>query len=100
MTERERLIELLHQANYGAYNHTLEDTHTDRAIEEIADYLLENGVIVPPDELYTIVDKGTYFEDIRPVRVDYLPLYAIKNSIKNGYYFTKEEAEKALKEKA
>lgn len=48
MSERERLICLLHNALYGAYNSTLEDAHTDGAIEEITDYLLENGVILPP----------------------------------------------------
>ena len=47
MTNKEKLIELLHQASYGAYKHTLEDTHTNKAIEDIADYLLSNGVIVP-----------------------------------------------------
>lgn len=61
MTDKEKLIELLHRASYGAYNHTLEDTHTDKAIEDIADYLLSNGVIVPPckigDVVYIIDNK-------------------------------------------
>lgn len=89
MTSKEKLVELLDNIIQPS----------EKTLGQIADYLLENGVIVPPDELYTIVDKGTYFEDIRPVRVDYLPLYAIKNPIKNGYYFTKEQARKALKER-
>lgn len=89
MTSKEKLVELLDNIIQPS----------EKTLGQIADYLLENGVIVQPDELYTIVDKGTYFEDIRPVRVDYLPLYAIKNPIKNGYYFTKEQARKALKER-
>ena len=41
MTERERLVELLEEAE-GQVNNDLP------TIEEIADYLLANGVIVPP----------------------------------------------------
>ena len=48
MTERERLIELLKKAPYGANAITLSDKHKDSILGEIADYLLENGVIVPP----------------------------------------------------
>lgn len=48
MTERERLIELLKKAPYGANAITLSDKHKDSILGEIADYLLENGVIVLP----------------------------------------------------
>lgn len=48
MTERERLIELLKKAPYGANAITLSDKHKDSILGEIADYLLGNGVIVPP----------------------------------------------------
>ena len=48
MTERERLIELLKKAPYGANAITLSDKHKDSILGEIADYLLENGVRVPP----------------------------------------------------
>ena len=44
MTERERLIELLKKAPYGANAITLSDKHKDSILGEIADYLLENGV--------------------------------------------------------
>ena len=46
MNERERLIELLKKAPYGANAITLSDKHKDSILGEIADYLLENGVIV------------------------------------------------------
>ena len=48
MTERKRLIELLKKAPYGANAITLSDKHKDSILGEIADYLLENGVIVLP----------------------------------------------------
>ena len=48
MTERERLIELFKKTPYGANAITLSDKHKDSILGEIADYLLKNGVIVPP----------------------------------------------------
>lgn len=55
MTERKRLIELLKKAPYGANAITLSDKHKDSILGEIADYLLENGVIVPPVKMGDIV---------------------------------------------
>ena len=56
MTERERLIELLMQgdiaaAKQGVFNCCM----CRREAETIADYLLENGVIVPPVKMGDIV---------------------------------------------
>ena len=65
--------------------------------ENIVDDLLANGVIVPPDELYSIVDKGTIYASISKAISDWLPLYVIKNPEKYGYYKSREEAEEALK---
>lgn len=52
MNERERLIELMEQATNGSCH-----------LEDIADYLLENGVIVPPcklgDKVYLLLEKIT-----------------------------------------
>lgn len=48
MNEREKLIELLKKAPYGANAITLSDKHKDSILGEIADYLLENGVVVLP----------------------------------------------------
>ena len=68
MTERERLIELLKKAPYGANAITLSNKHKDSILGEIADYLLENGVIMPPvslgDKIYEIIspkDREPYF---------------------------------------
>lgn len=93
MSERERLIELLSKAfnisddNYGTPN-----------IEQVADNLLENCVIVPPcNRVYFIVDKGTQFEYVGRIDIHCLKIYEIKDLSKYGYYTTKEQAEKALK---
>lgn len=43
---KEKLIKLLSSAKFGANNITLLDKHDEKAIEEIADYLLKNGVVV------------------------------------------------------
>ena len=55
MTARARLIELLKKAPYGANAITLSDKHKDSILGEIADYLLENGVIVPLVKMGDIV---------------------------------------------
>ena len=70
MTERERLIELIEAGTRIAYDRSLEDVKrivkenhhfnsaTDRTVsvsEMVADFLLENGVIVPPVKMGDIV---------------------------------------------
>lgn len=88
MSERERLIELLDQ-NCGYVE--------EQKAEMLADYLLENGIIVPPcNRVYFIVDKGTQFEYVGMIDIHCLKIYEIKDLSKYGYYTTKEQAEKAL----
>lgn len=48
---RDRLIELLKGATFGANVHTLADHLKEESIEAVADHLLAAGVIVPPVEL-------------------------------------------------
>ena len=59
MTEREKLIELLLNSD-PLHERDLDDDLADGEIESIADYLLANGVIVPPckvgDIVYTIFE--------------------------------------------
>lgn len=91
MSERERLIELLDQ-NCGYVE--------EQKAEMLADYLLENGIIVPPcNRVYFIVDKGTQFEYVGSIAIDCLKIYEIKDLSKYGYYTTKEQAEKALQKR-
>ena len=113
MTERERLIELLMQgdiaaAKQGVFNCCM----CRREAETIADYLLENGVIMPPvkvgDTVY-IFERGSY---IIPICGQGKPHWEIKiekcsfkywllDNHKFGVnmFFTREEAEKVLKER-
>lgn len=90
MSERERLIKLL-GCKYNCVDR-------NKCLEEQADYLLENGVIVPPcGKVYSIVDKNTKYAYIHSKRIEELSIYEIRNLSHYGYYTTKEEAEKALK---
>lgn len=92
MTERERLIELI---RFG-YGKGRANENVKQVEETIADYLLANGVIVPPSEhVYFIVDKGTKYAMAMPKRTDELPLYKLRDLEKYGYYLSKEEAEKS-----
>ena len=124
MTERERLIELLKKAPYGANAITLSDKHKDSILGEIADYLLENGVIVPPccigDTVYEIRENGknpisgkrfdrcittVQMLDCAAIRKSTLyakeKRYAKNDSVRLGktVFLTREEAEKALEER-
>lgn len=97
MTERERLIEMLNE--WGN-----KENDGVRA-ESIADYLLENGVIVPPckvgDNVYWIDN-----EKIKSCEVFEISIHSDGILIHTGIqfclkpdavYYTKEEAEQALK---
>ena len=113
MSERERLIELLMQgdiaaAKQGVFNCCM----CRREAETIADYLLENGVIVLPckvGDMVYIFERGSY---IIPICGQGKPHWEIKiekcsfkywllDNHKFGVnmFFTREEAEKALKER-
>ena len=76
--------------------------------EELADYLLENGVIVPPikfgDTAYKIIEcympLCLFTDNNSPVKY-YICTTTFKRSdiYPKNLYFTKEEAEKALAER-
>ncbi|MBE6784164.1 MAG: hypothetical protein E7536_09165 [Ruminococcaceae bacterium] len=103
---RDRLIELLQSvpANYEG----------NRGVGSIADFLLENGVIVPPckvgDTIYrTAIEYGEVWEwDIVEIQINLDEFVFIDDSenifletdIGKTVFPTKEEAEKALKEGA
>lgn len=106
MNERERLIELLQE--WGN-----KENDGVRA-ESIADYLLENGVIVPPVKVggiaWIIYNKCVTPANVMAVYVDKsggmfdlkILTEGFKSIINKDYtfdmvYTTKEEAEKALK---
>lgn len=109
---RDRLIELLQEAYDGCVN---------RSSASIADYLIANGVIVPPckvgDTVY-VIDYTRLGNMIFDCTIDEISLYSYgtyyylnwglhiprfkacrENSFGKTVFLTKEEAEKALSER-
>ena len=123
MTERERLIELIN--NYPCMS-TAEDRFLESISEDLTDYLLANGVIVPPckvgDKVYYInryyhialyKDKIYEAKVVRIVTTSLGTALVIQIRDESGcteipnikdfgktVFLTKEEAEKALKERS
>lgn len=118
MTERQRLIELLHDATFGVNKHTLADYLEKKTVEAVADYLLANGVSVPPCKLgqkvWCICNYSNDYTEPMEYQITILSMtenyYSFAMETKNGVYehycnkdnvgkwvfFTREEAEKAL----
>ena len=125
---RERLIELLGKADKAGVEYIDELDHPmelEEAYAYIADYLLENGVIVPPIQLGQRVwfENGTLNEvcEATVIRVEYNYFTSPQEWIEIEYYssiigehkyksridlmigktvfLTREEAEQALKER-
>lgn len=111
MTERERLIELLQSAQQENLN------LLNFEIDILADYLLANGVILPPckvgQEVYFIKNFfnfvkepikekvcgiKTYSDDMEFTFVTNMQRCFTENDIGKTVFLTKEEAEGKLKE--
>ena len=111
MTDRKRLIELIYSANN---EFTDENITEENAVEILADYLIEHGVIVLPckvwDTVYYVTGIGHNL--VKPAKVE--EIIIDENGIKDLYvqgdghnfensfdifFLTREEAEKALKER-
>ncbi|MFR7722165.1 MAG: hypothetical protein ACLU2K_01665 [Clostridia bacterium] len=125
MTERERLVELITNGFYTKPVYEALCTNKRKACDFLADYLLENGVIVPPvkvgDTVYTNVSwQGWYLRDKdKPykAKVVYIGINGSKNYVNVVYekndnmltftfdeigdriFLTREEAEKAVASK-
>ena len=120
MEMRDRLIELINQAKDKtpcSYNTDIDcEGIVCSACENgsIADHLLANGVIVPPckvgdtvfyiDTCETAEDFGkkfVSFSQVKRISVDYEYVVLADHTIVlwGGVFLTKEEAEKALKER-
>ena len=114
MTDRNRLIELL--VNFNQYKDPIRAAADRMIIEKIADYLLANGVIVPPlklgNKIYQIFGNKIVKIEVSDieiifrhscgtVRKKYLYNYNAFTNDDFGktVFLTKEEAEKALKER-
>ena len=121
MSERERLIELLMQgdiaaAKQGVFNCCM----CRREAETIADYLLENGVIMLPvkagDTIYEIHERRKGCERVKTISERFVhgveicmggcmiircgsTISVFLSDIGKTVFLTREEAEKALKER-
>lgn len=113
MSEKERLVELLLESE-PIKERDLDDDWGDNEISDIAEHLLENGVIVPPVNVGGIV-WVIYNKCVMPANV--LAIYVdksgemfdlkiltggVKSVVNKDYTFdmvypSKEQAEKALK---
>ena len=103
MTDRERLIDLIIEAKRT-------DPETGSFTEYLADYLISNGVIVPPckvgDTVYHLYPKqGIKANKVKRIQVGtYGMMIADRNGvfrddeINKTVFLTREEAENALKE--
>ena len=120
MNERDRLIELLMQGDIAASKQGVFNCcMCRREAETIADYLLESGVIVPPVKVGAIVYcTDSYRHLIKPLEIigfevdytkrickyycsggDYTPAWFKPAEMGKTVFLTREEAEKALKER-
>lgn len=93
MSERERLIKLLDQ-NCGYVE--------EQKAEMLAEYLLENGVIVLPckvgDTVYQTDTAGQiYASTVKNIIYDTSSIAFDERAIGTTVFLTKEQAEKALK---
>ena len=105
MTDRERLIELLED--------TLHEWESDVSVQtltEIAEHLIENGVIAPPckvgDTIYQTDGVRIYTSTIYEItytanKVIFVTENVVfdERAINNSIFLTREEAEQALKER-
>ena len=123
MTERDRLFELLENGFFEALSKCKGENKDKKVCDYLADYLLENGVIVPAVEIgttvYEIRQKGISFSNRRydsgittqkqlknaifDGKTLYIEskLYAKSDNVRlgNTVFLTREEAEKALEER-
>lgn len=97
MTQRERLVELI--LNSGVIEQFFD--YEEQEAERLADYLLENGVIVPPckvGDMAYAVDDGVVYKE----RINFFDLSVFTdNGVYSGeeIFATYEAAERALKER-
>ena len=106
MTDRDRLIELLED--------TLQEWEcdvTDKTLQEIAEHLIKNGVIVPPCKVGDKVYELTTSEEIEQRKVKDIiydnegfrlrlePYFSYEYYLNETVFLTHSEAAQALKER-
>ena len=112
-SSRDRLVELMYSAKE---KFTDENVNDEEAVEILADYLISNGVILPPCKVGDTVYFDTYLHGdsvgVRPHKVIQVKSVITTEPSKGGIgaeipdwsfgesvFLTREEAEKALKER-
>lgn len=105
---RDRLIELIN--SYPCMS-TAEDCFLESISDDLADYLLANGVIVPPckvgDKVYELTtSEEIKFRKVKDIiytnegfRLRLEPYFSYEYYLNETVFLTFEEAEKALKER-
>jgi hypothetical protein len=104
---KERLVELIGDAPIGVNGITLLDKHEPKVIEEVADYLIANGVIVPPCK----VGSKVYWQNMGGKITEATVIKLLQARVDNGFeydipfeeigktiFLTREEIEAKLKE--
>ena len=96
MTDRERVIDLMIEAKRT-------EPETGSFTDYLADYLLEHGVIVPPckvgDTVYQIDAERVFESKVKAIVYDTNNIAFDERSIGKTVFLTREEAERALKER-
>ena len=85
---RDRLIELLNEADnkFGCFNAFCTERATEEAKNELLDYLLKNGVVVPPCKVGdTVYQVDTLFEEIIIAELKVIELTIDNKGIKTLY---------------
>lgn len=114
---RDRLIELIYSANKKFTDENIAD---EEVVKILADYLIENGAIIPPckvgDTLYDISEfvNGCSYPEIYEYTCEYITIFKDKdgetvfeidainfhfNDFGKTVFLTREDAEKALRER-
>lgn len=114
---RDRLIELIYSANKKFTDENIAD---EEVVKILADYLIENGAIIPPckvgDTVYDISEfvNGCSYPEIYEYKCDYITIFKDKdgetvfeidainfhfNDFGKTVFLTREDAEKALGER-
>ncbi len=103
MNDRDRLIELLD--SYYSEEGAIVYYFTEKDCKKIADYLLENGVIVLPCKVGDTVYELKYYHCCTNPELDFYDIdeksfgLDMLNKIGKTVFLTREEAEQALKER-
>lgn len=109
MTPREKLVELIKKAEDARFERLMADIDYISFEENIADHLLENGVILPPckvgDIVYYVYMGQIHPHKIKEIQINKFGKFVVSSMVfqfkefGKTVFLAKEEAEKALAEK-